>query len=192
VATAVAEAASDLRRPLSAEDAQLLLTSVGDVPGVRHALPPESVTPEETPPYSFAATRVLAGMVIAGDKLPEMQAVGDPEDEVDAAAISAASGATSGMALWRTWRIPYEGDWPRRLSRVFLVETDVTADFVAVTSRIQDAVAAAGERHPQVESYPVHADLPEYQRLARDHGVRLWARTADVHGSTFPSGASLT
>src|SRR6266542_3876981 len=52
-------------------------------------------------------------------------------------------------------------------------------DTVALTDRIQRRLAGAGETEPQVETYPVDADLPAYQRLAIAYGALLWASTPE-------------
>jgi len=100
-----------------------------------------------------------------------------PLDDVDRAAVAAASEEAGLRGLWRAWRYPAdESPWPPP-HRVYLVEADEDADLVAVTARMQERLEVAGETDPQVETYPVDADLPTYQRLARAYAQLIWAAT---------------
>jgi len=65
--------------------------------------------------------------------------------------------------------------WPPP-RRVYVVEVDMDAEFLSIAARIQEALAAAGEAHPQVEVVPTSVELPVYQSAARAYGALLWAR----------------
>lgn len=102
-----------------------------------------------------------------------------PEDGVDEAALAAVADHSAVRALWRAWRYPGEGSRLLLVRRVYVLECDTGEDLPAITARMQEALAAAGEIDPQVEVYPVRGDLPRYQRLARAGGTLMWAREAD-------------
>jgi hypothetical protein len=79
--------------------------------------------------------------------------------------------------VWRAWRYPAdESPWPPP-RRIYLIETDEDTDLVALTARIQERLTAAGETDPQVEAFPMGAELPTYQRLARAYAGLIWAST---------------
>jgi hypothetical protein len=79
--------------------------------------------------------------------------------------------------MWRAWRYPAdESPWPPP-RRVYLVEADGEVDLVAMAARVAERLTAAGEGDPQVETYPVGAELPAYQRLARAYAGLIWAST---------------
>jgi hypothetical protein len=92
--------------------------------------------------------------------------------------VTAAAGETGLRGMWRAWRYPAvpSSPWPPP-RRIYLVETDLDTDVVELTARLQRRLAAAGETDPQVEVYPVGAELPMYQRLAIADGALIWART---------------
>jgi hypothetical protein len=94
----------------------------------------------------------------------------------DTAAIEAAQAQGSALALWRSWRTKTDGRSPREARPVYVIETDLDADLPAVTGAVQAALQDAGEIDPQVETYPIHADLPQYQRQARGASTLLWTR----------------
>jgi hypothetical protein len=66
--------------------------------------------------------------------------------------------------------------WPPP-RKVYLVEAEEDIDLVGLTGRLQQRLSSAGETDPQVETYPLHAELPTYQRLAVAYGALLWANT---------------
>jgi len=136
--------------------------------------------------YGFAPTLALAADGLAGRLDPSDFWPGDggpqaaaPHDGVCQAAIRFVADSTQAMALWRAWRFPVDGSpWPDP-RRVYVIETDGDADPAAVTGAVQKALSSAGEDAPQVETYPIGAELPEYQRRARAFGALLWAREPD-------------
>jgi len=73
-----------------------------------------------------------------------------------------------------------ESPWPPP-RRVCVVETDEDTDLVAVTARVQQRLADAGETGPQVEVHAAGAELPTYQRLVRAYGQLLWAAMPAPH-----------
>src|SRR6266540_2972833 len=103
----------------------------------------------------------------------------EPLDDIDTVALAAVTEASGVRGLWRAWRYPVDGSpWPPP-RKVYLVEADQDVDTVALTDRIQRRLAGAGETEPQVETYPVDADLPAYHRLAIAYGALLWASTPE-------------
>jgi hypothetical protein len=129
--------------------------------------------------YGFAPTWQRAELALAAtDDAPPAQMMADavPEDVIDRAAVTAATSAGVFRALWRAWRFPVDGSpWPAP-RRVWVLETDVDTDLVVAMSVMLDALDDAGETYPQVEVYPVGAELPSYQRMGRGYGGLLWAR----------------
>jgi hypothetical protein len=100
-----------------------------------------------------------------------------PLDDVDRQAVAAVSEEIGVHGVWRAWRYPAdESPWPPP-RRVYLVEVDEDVDVVGMTARIQQRLAGVGETDPQVEAYPVAAELPTYQRLARAYAGLIWAST---------------
>lgn len=96
------------------------------------------------------------------------------DDRMDEAAVAAVAGYPGVHGVWRAWRMPLDGSpWPAP-KRVYLVQTGETVDVVAVTARTQQALAAAGEPAPQVESYAVGSRLAAYQLTVRRNGLLLW------------------
>jgi hypothetical protein len=138
------------------------------------------------PAHGFAPTLELALDCLQGRADPSAFWPGDggpqaarPHDRVCEAAIQSATATEQARALWRAWRFPADGSpWPDP-RRVYLVETDQDADLAAVTDAVQETLRAAGEDEPQVETYPVGAVLPQYQRRARAFGALLWSRIPD-------------
>ena len=127
---------------------------------------------------SRARLEVMLGLAPVAD-MGESVVVTRPEDAVDEAALAAVVDRPDVRALWRVWRYPVEGSRVLMVRRLYLLECDAAADLPTITVRVQEAVAAAGEVDPQVEVYPVRADLPRYHRLARAGGSLMWAREPD-------------
>ena len=100
-------------------------------------------------------------------------------DDLDNVAVTAVEKESGLRALWRAWRSA-EG-LPRPPRRVYLVDTDVDVDPVALTGRLQQRLTSAGDFEPQVETYRVGTELPTYQRLAVALGALLWASTPAPH-----------
>lgn len=124
---------------------------------------------DPAPPYGFGPT--------PPDVPPPPRPDEAPTDEVDRAAVAAAAEGAGVHGLWRAWRYPAdESPWPRP-RRIYLVEADEDVDLVEISARLAGRLAAAGERDPQVEAYPVGAELPTYQRLARAYAGLIWAST---------------
>jgi hypothetical protein len=146
------------------------------------------------PLYGFAPTRAGIGQGggVAADARPGTgSAHGEPEGDLDRAAIEQVARHDSARALWRAWRYPGDGaPWPPPC-RVYVLEVDDGAELTAITMVMQDALVAAGEMVPRLEVYPTRSggfgghsrpdgpDLPSYQRLARANGALLWARDPD-------------
>ncbi len=106
----------------------------------------------------------------------------DPVDENAGGATDpgeAAIGAidpSTGVGLWTAWRRTADGSpWPPP-RRIWLLEVVAGADPVPAGRRLQDALARAGEPHPQVEAFVTGAKLPLYQSLARSAAMLVWAR----------------
>ncbi|GAB3158673.1 hypothetical protein GCM10027290_62320 [Micromonospora sonneratiae] len=131
----------------------------------------EVQTLEPIPMYQFSAVPPADGSATVGS--------GSDGDRVTQTAIDMAEAEPTVRGLWLAWRTPAGGaHWPPP-RRVFLAETDASADVVRVTARLQRALDIAGEPDPQVEVYPVHAELPIYQQAARAAAGLLWLRAAD-------------
>ncbi|MEU7958514.1 hypothetical protein [Micromonospora humida] len=103
----------------------------------------------------------------------------DGGDAVDRAAVDALGGEEPQPAgLWRVWRRPASATPYPSASRVYLVQARTGA--VALTARLQAALAAVGETEPLVEVFGHLAGLPAYHRRALAGAVLLWAaRPAD-------------
>jgi hypothetical protein len=124
---------------------------------------------DPAPPFRFGAA--------PPDTEPPARPDEAPLDDVDRQALAAASQETSAHGVWRAWRYPADGSpWPPP-RRIYLMETDEDADVVEMAARLQQRLHAAGETDPQVEVYPVGAELPTYQRLARAYADLIWAGT---------------
>jgi len=124
---------------------------------------------DPAPPFGFGVT--------PPDTPPPPRPDDAPLDEVDRQVVAAVSEETGVHGVWRAWRYPAdESPWPPP-RKVYLVETDEDADVVEMTARLQQRLEAAGETDPQVEAYPMAAELPTYQRLARAYAGLIWAST---------------
>ncbi|PFG98334.1 hypothetical protein A8924_5843 [Saccharopolyspora erythraea NRRL 2338] len=105
------------------------------------------------------------------------EAPGAEDDPAAAALIDLLGAEPAAHGLWRAWRAPADGSPYPPPKAIYVVEADDDAELPALTARLQQALAAAGEVAPQVEVTPVDGDVPIYQRMARAHGVLLWAAT---------------
>ncbi|HVQ89588.1 MAG TPA: hypothetical protein VMU51_01010 [Mycobacteriales bacterium] len=124
---------------------------------------------DPAPPFGFGPT--------PPDVEPPARPDDAPTDEIDRAAVAAIAEETGVHGLWRAWRYPAdESPWPPP-RRIYLVEADEDVDLVDMTARLGGRLTAAGESDPQVEAYPVGAELPTYQRLARAYAGLIWAST---------------
>jgi hypothetical protein len=169
VAYAVTDAVLGHNVSVAADDLALLgrlLAASGADPGILTGVQPTSY--ETLPAFRFAPN------------LPE-----EFEDvDVQAAQRLAmtAAGLVSGIAaahgIWQAWRLPlHAAPWPPR--QVFVVEVDPDANLPALTGVLQEVLTASGAWAPQVEVYPLGAEPPRYQALARLDGELLWASTPD-------------
>jgi hypothetical protein len=138
---------------------------------------------EPMPKHAFAPSRADADRGTsagAADKrtcVPVITA--EPDDDVDRAMLASMGREQAVRGVWRAWRFPGDGaPWPPP-RRVYLVEVDRGSPLAGLAARLQSIAAAAGETNPQVEVYPVHAALPNYQRLARAYGALIWTREPD-------------
>ncbi|MGF7234586.1 MAG: hypothetical protein ACQSGP_06470 [Frankia sp.] len=105
--------------------------------------------------------------------------------DVEVAIVEAVRAEPNAVGLWRTWRVPAGGSsWPPP-TRVFVVTAQSRSDRdnAVLASRLQAALAAAGEPTPQVEVCEVGVEPPPYQRLAQTSGALLWAREPAVEVS---------
>jgi hypothetical protein len=138
---------------------------------------------EPMPKHAFASCRADADRgtrASAADKRPTVPVVtAEPDDEVDRAMLAGMGREPAIRGVWRAWRFPGDGaPWPPP-RRVYVVEVDRDSQLAGIGAGLQSIAAAAGEAEPQVEVYPVHATLPNYQRLARASGALIWARDPD-------------
>jgi hypothetical protein len=138
---------------------------------------------EPMPKYAFAPYRGDADRgtrVGAADERPGAPVIAvEPDDDVDRAVLAGIGPEPAIRAVWRAWRFPTDGAlWPPP-RRVYVAEADQGVDLAGVAARLQCVASGTGETDPQVEVYPVHAALPNYQRLARAYGALIWARDPD-------------
>jgi hypothetical protein len=102
------------------------------------------------------------------------------DDALDAAVVSTISVQAGAHGVWRALRLPIDGaPWPAP-KRIYLVQTGEGVDVLALTARVQRALAAAGEPAPQVEVYSVGVRLAAYQLTVRRNGVLLWTCQSTV------------
>ena len=186
LARAVSHAVLTQRLALSDGDAALLaqlLADAGADPAALMTVEPTDLDPAAM--HGFAPTRVQTEALVASAASGEPPQVslthsGDPEDAVDQAVIASATRESDTLGLWRAWRFPGDGaPWPPP-RRVYVLEAGPHADLIGITARTQAALIEAGESAPQVEVYPLGAQLPQYQRMARGYGGLLWSRAADT------------
>lgn len=148
------------------------------------------IADEVLPPYGLApvSPRLLAAH---GDRVPQTLDLcdpGDPHDEIheldalDHTAQTAAASLPRTAGVWRTWRYPTAATPWARPKRVYLVELTAgpPAALPQATLAVQDALAAAGESDPLVETYADDMTLPPFQRHARAYGALLWSASAAV------------
>ncbi|MFI6763599.1 hypothetical protein ACIBF5_31195 [Micromonospora sp. NPDC050417] len=104
-------------------------------------------------------------------------------DEIDAAAVAAMAALAARApvrALWRVWRFPAMGtEWPPS-RRVYLLQADDEVSLPGLAAGLQNALAAAGETHPQVEAFLDPDALPAYQRTSLGFSALLWTATPAV------------
>jgi hypothetical protein len=136
------------------------------------------------PRYGFAATRAGIGRgsgISAADAPPtELVTNAEAEDDIEAQTVRHVSADASARALWRSWRFPGDGaPWPPP-RRIWVIETDADANLPEMAGRIQAALQSVGEELPQVEVYPIGAEPPSYQLLARAYGALMWSREPDT------------
>lgn len=108
------------------------------------------------------------------------------DDALDAAAVSTVSVQPGAHGVWRAWRLPLDGAPFPAPKRIYLVQTGEGVDVLALTARVQQALAAAGEPAPQVEAYPVGTRLAAYQLTVRRNGVLLWTGQSTVLAQKAP------
>jgi len=169
---AVAFAATAQRVPLLPDDVALLRELLEDHGADSSALSGAEIAEfDSVPPFGFGAGPPDA---------PTPARPNDaPLDDVDTTAVAAVAEEPGLRGLWRAWRFPVDGSpWPGP-RKVYLVEAGEDVDLVALTGRIQQRLTKAGETDPQVETFPVNAELPSYHRLAVAYGALLWASTPE-------------
>ncbi|WP_285599421.1 hypothetical protein [Kineosporia sp. NBRC 101731] len=183
VAQAVGFAAATGRVPVLAQDALLMaaeLRSAGEDAELVETLDQVDESVILPVPWVFAPTdprRQEQGShpgpidLTSGD-------VGPMLDDVDHAMRLAAGQEHGLVAVWRAWRTPADGSpWPAP-RRVFVVQagTEVSGEYmIAITGRMQDALAGAGEKNPQVEICGPGTPVPGYQSSACAHAALVWA-----------------
>jgi hypothetical protein len=96
------------------------------------------------------------------------------DDRMDEAVVGVVADYPGAHGVWRAWRMPLDGSpWPAP-KRVYLIQAGEQVDVVALTARAQQALAAAGEPAPQVETCAVGSRLAAYQLTVRRNGTLLW------------------
>jgi hypothetical protein len=135
------------------------------------------------PLHSFAASKAGIGSATgtsAADGAPtNVVTSAEPEDDTEAQILAAVAVDPSVRAMWRVWRFPSGGaPWPPP-RRIWVVEASAEANLPKTTGRIQTALERYGEFVPQVEVYPIGAEPPSYQQLARACGALIWSRDPD-------------
>jgi hypothetical protein len=212
VAEAVGYAAVSGRLTLSASDLALLdgtlaeagqdIVELAGLAGVGRA----GAEDDPMPRYGMAplGPSLLAGYPGEPPYCLDLTADGhhpDSLDAVDAAAIAALAempdAAVPVVGLWRTWRYPARRTpWPAP-KRLYLVQLDTPDEawLPVCTERLQQALRAADEPHPQVEVFADAARLPVYQRTALAFGALLWmarparpVRVATLYDTTDRDG----
>ena len=135
------------------------------------------------PLYGFAASKagiLCATGTSAADCAPtDLLTNAKPEDAIEAHLLRAVAADPSIGATWRAWRFPGDGaPWPPP-RRIWVIETNADANLSKTAGRTQAALELGGEILPQVEVYPIGAEPPSYQQLARTYGALMWSREPD-------------
>jgi hypothetical protein len=184
VGRAVAYAVLSQRVPLSEAEIDLLAELLGAAAVDTSALVMVDVLDTEPmPKYAFAPSLAdvdCDSQFGAADARPGVPVIAaGPDDDVDRAILAGMDRMSTIRAVWRAWRFPGDGaPWPRP-RRIYIIEVDRGVELAQIAAALEAVLTAAGESHPQVEVYPVHASLPSYQRLARAHGALIWTRDSD-------------
>ncbi|WP_194821012.1 hypothetical protein [Micromonospora sp. S-DT3-3-22] len=175
VAQAVAFTCLSGPLPLTGAESALLAGILDDAGADGSALV-RSPTGDPAPPVPYGMAPVGPSVLTeSGARVPysmDLTVGGDGPggpDDLDRAAVAAASGA---VGLWRAWRFPAVDARHPAPKRLYLVQG---GDPVTIAARVGSALEAAGERHPLVEAFVDPAELPEYQRRALAFSALLWA-----------------
>ncbi|GAA1982151.1 hypothetical protein [Amycolatopsis minnesotensis] len=166
VAHMVAFAGTRCALPLTADDLGIL-TDLLEIDGADlHELDTvELIDPGSPLPWRFAPLPPFGGAhggaALAGARLGE-----------DLAA--ALTDEPAACRLWQAWRRPVH-DTPDPPCPVYLVEVDDARVQPALTGRLQEMLAVAGERVPCVEVVRAGSEVPAYQRMVCARGRELWA-----------------
>jgi hypothetical protein len=165
---------SAMELALPADAAALLGTTAAD-----------PVPDDVPPPYGLAPVSPKL-LTAHGDQVPQtldLTVPGDPHDEIrvldtlDLTASATAASLPRTAGLWRVWRYPTAATPWAGPKRMYVVEVSAgpPTALPQVTLAMQQALAAAGEPDPLVESYTDGMALPPFQRHARAYGALLWA-----------------
>ncbi|GAA2565610.1 hypothetical protein GCM10010435_43010 [Winogradskya consettensis] len=161
------------RLPIRAEDAELLVLTLPDVPEVAAlATAVPALEPGAHPAFEFAPL-----LPNRDEPLPMVLDLTNSQDldAIDRAVLAALDQVPGAIALWRAWRSPQPDRIAAGPVRVYLLESDGdAAGLPGVAAWLQQALAAAGVEDPQAEVFSPGADLPGYQRLARGRSALLW------------------
>jgi hypothetical protein len=160
-AAAAVTMAAEHQVPLLAQDLEVATSLAGDPDALDDVQPVE-----QYPPLSFWFSAYG----------PDEHLDADDLDEVMAEAAQARSEQIAG--LWRTWRLPQEGDEdPGSAFRVYLAQVADGAVAPAIAAELQAAVN--GQEDVGVEAVALDATLRPYQAEALDSSVLLWAAQDD-------------
>ena len=108
-------------------------------------------------------------------------------DAVDQAVVAEASAVPGVTAVWRAWRMPPNARPWHEPVRVVVVSVDDPVDSLsALTVRLHQAMATAGDTEARAEVCWAGLDAPFYQTLARSCGALLWANRQAVPVTTAP------
>jgi hypothetical protein len=122
-------------------------------------------------PFWFSARRSESAPAgIENEVLP--LALMDTADMV----VAEAGGRVGGViALWRAFRHSADG---LATERVYLCETEPSANVVEMVAEMQHALAEAGEDPPRVEVFNEYAELTPYHENALGVAILVWAEEA--------------